>query len=147
MFEQFLTGNEITFIINIVFCLIAGAAVGIEREMKGKSAGVRTHCFVIAGSMMFTFLSVAIDPSSPARIASQIVAGIGFLGAGIILKGENGHITNLTTAASIWFSASVGMAIGFGWYTIALIGVVYALIVTRIPAFYNDNNEYTSKKR
>ncbi|MBI2666954.1 MgtC/SapB family protein, partial [Candidatus Woesearchaeota archaeon] len=95
--------------------------------------GISTHSFVIGGSMLFTILSLAADPSSPARIAAQIVTGVGFLGAGIILKGEEGKITNLTTAASLWFAAALGMAIGFGWYVMAIIATIYALILPRIP--------------
>jgi hypothetical protein len=83
-----------------------------ERE----AAGISTNCFVIGGSMIFTYLSAAVDPNSTTRIAAQLVTGIGFLGAGIILKGElDRKITNLTTAASIWFSAAIGMAIGFNF--------------------------------
>jgi putative Mg2+ transporter-C (MgtC) family protein len=82
---------------------------------------------------MFTSLSVAMDAASPARIAAQVVSGVGFLGAGIILKRDDGGIANLTTAASVWFAAALGMTIGFGWYLSALAGTVFALLVTRIP--------------
>jgi putative Mg2+ transporter-C (MgtC) family protein len=133
MLEGFYSGFEITFIINLIFSLIAGLVIGAEREYRGKDAGIRTQCLVIAGAMMFTMLSLKMDPGSPARIAAQIVTGIGFLGAGIILKSREGRITNLTTAASIWFSASVGIAIGFGWYIITILAVLYDLIVSRIP--------------
>ena len=91
--------------------------------------------------MLFTVLSLFADPNSPARIAAQIVTGVGFLGAGIILKGEEGKITNLTTAASLWFAAALGMAIGFGWYVIAVIGTVYALIIPRIPETHKKKEE------
>ena len=83
--------------------------------------------------MLFTYLSMAMDPSSPARIAAQIVTGVGFLGAGIILKTKQGTVSNLTTAASIWFSAAIGMAIGFGWFLIAGMAVLYAILVPTIP--------------
>lgn len=84
---------------------------------------------------MFTILSLLMDPNEPARIAAQIVTGIGFLGAGIILKTEGKRITNLTTAASIWFSAGIGMAIGFDMYWVAGVAILYALVVPRIPRF------------
>ena len=84
--------------------------------------------------MMFAYLSSVIDPDSTSRIAAQIVSGIGFLGAGMILKGEiDKKITNLTTAASIWFSAAIGMAIGFQFYVVAIIAVAFAVAVPRIP--------------
>ena len=115
-----------------------------ERESRGKAAGIGTHCFVIGGSMIFTYISALVDPNSTSRIAAQIVTGIGFLGAGIILKGElfdhkdsdnilNKKVVNLTTAASIWFSGAIGMAIGFNFYFIAIVSIAFALIVPRIP--------------
>ena len=83
--------------------------------------------------MFFTFLSPLLGPDSPDRIAAGIVSGIGFLGAGIILRGQSGHITNLTTAAGIWFSASIGMALGMGWYLAAAIMTIFSIAVPRIP--------------
>jgi putative Mg2+ transporter-C (MgtC) family protein len=88
MFENFLRGYEIDFLVDISLSLIAGALIGIERESRGKPAGISTHSFVIAGSMIFTYLSALVDPSSTSRIAAQLITGIGFLGAGVILKGE-----------------------------------------------------------
>jgi putative Mg2+ transporter-C (MgtC) family protein len=132
--ENFLRGYEIDFIIGIVISLLAGFLIGAEREARGKPAGISTHCFVIAGSMIFTYLSAQVDPTSTSRIAAQLVTGIGFLGAGIILKSESDErITNLTTAASIWFAASIGMAIGFKFYFIALVAIAFAVLVPRIP--------------
>jgi putative Mg2+ transporter-C (MgtC) family protein len=122
---------ELRFIINLALCLLAGFLVGIERQTTGKPAGISTHCFVMAGAMMFTMLSVLADPDEPARIAAQIITGVGFLGAGIIIQNE-GKVTNLTTAASIWMSAAIGMAIGFHLYLFAILGTVYALIVPKI---------------
>ena len=76
------------FLIDIGISLLAGFIIGTERELKGKPAGISTHSLVIGGSMIFTFLSSQVDPTSTSRIAAQIVSGIGFLGAGVILKGE-----------------------------------------------------------
>jgi len=145
MLETILKGNELDFLIDIGITLLAGVVIGAERELKGKPAGIGTHCLVIGGSMIFTFLSSQIDPTSTSRIAAQIITGIGFLGAGVILKGEiegktksevqkSGHkVVNLTTAASIWFSAAIGMAIGFNYYFIALVSVGFVVIVSLIP--------------
>ena len=80
--------NELGFLIDIGISLLAGFIIGAERELKGKPAGIGTHCFVIGGSMIFTYISALVDPNSTSRIAAQIITGIGFLGAGIILKGE-----------------------------------------------------------
>lgn len=141
MIEKLLTGYELELTIKLLVSLVAGFLIGSEREFRGKPAGISTHSFVIGGSMLFTVLSLFADPNSPARIAAQIVTGVGFLGAGIILKGEEGKITNLTTAASLWFAAALGMAIGFGWYVIAVIGTVYALIIPRIPETHKKKEE------
>ncbi|MFH1173672.1 MAG: MgtC/SapB family protein [archaeon] len=128
-------GQEYTFAIGLILSLAVGALIGAERELRGKPAGISTHAFVVGGSMIFAFISNIVDPESTSRIAAQIITGVGFLGAGIILKNDSGRITNLTTAASIWFSASIGMAIGFGMYVMALLGLGYALVVPRIPGF------------
>ena len=128
-----LTGYEDEFAIKLAICLLLGTLIGVEREFRNKPAGISTHCFVMAGACLFTFISTVADPNSPARIAAQVVSGVGFLGAGMILKSDDNTIRNLTTAAAIWFAAAVGMAIGIGWYVIAVIASVYAVIVPRIP--------------
>ncbi|HVK76983.1 MAG TPA: MgtC/SapB family protein [Kofleriaceae bacterium] len=141
---QLLTGHELDVLIGLGLSLVCGFLIGYERELRGKPAGISTNSFVIAGAMLFTTLSIAADPNSPARIAAQVVSGIGFLGAGMILKEEiAGKVTNLTTAASIWFSAAVGMALGFGWYLIAIAAAVFGAIVPRLPTARRqkrDNN-------
>src|SRR5262245_28765240 len=95
------TGLELEFAIKIGFCLVLGIVIGVEREMRNKPAGISTHCFVMAGACLFTFISTVADPNSPARIAAQVVSGVGFLGAGMILKSDNNTVRNLTTAAAI----------------------------------------------
>jgi putative Mg2+ transporter-C (MgtC) family protein len=126
-------GHEVEFAIRLAVCLVTGILIGIERESRGKPAGISTHCFVIAGAALFTMVSAAVDPNSPARITAQVVSGVGFLGAGMIIKGTGDQIRNLTTAAAIWFAAAIGIAIGFGWLVIAAMATVYAIIVPRIP--------------
>jgi putative Mg2+ transporter-C (MgtC) family protein len=127
-------GFEVDFLLDVGLSLIAGFLIGIEREYKDKPAGISTHSFVIGGSMIFTYLSSIVEPNLTSRIAAEIVAGVGFLGAGVILKGEAEHrITNLTTAASIWFSAAIGMTIGFGFYIVAVVAIMYATLVPWLP--------------
>ena len=133
MYIQTLFGAvEIQFFINLVIAVILGYAIGAERESRGKDAGISTHIFVLGGAMLFTFLSGIVDPASKSRIAAQIVSGIGFLGAGLILK-EGASVKNLTTAASIWFAGAIGMTIGFGYYVIAIVAGIIAVFVPRIP--------------
>ena len=134
MLDNWQIGLQLEFLIDIIIALAAGFVIGAERESRGKPAGISTNSLVIGGSMLFTYLSAAVDPNSTSRIAAQIVSGIGFLGAGMILKGEiDKKITNLTTAASVWYSAAIGMAIGFNFYIIALAAVIFAVLVPRIP--------------
>jgi len=77
--DNFLRGYEFDFLIGLGLSLLAGFLIGAERESRGKAAGISTHCFVIAGSMIFTYLSAQVDPNSTSRIAAQLVTGIGFL--------------------------------------------------------------------
>jgi putative Mg2+ transporter-C (MgtC) family protein len=124
--------TETTFLIGLGLSLVLGYMIGYERESRGKDAGISTHILVIAGAMLFTLLSSAVDPMSESRIAAQIVTGIGFLGAGLILK-EGTSVKNLTTAASMWFAGAIGMAIGFGYFGIAIIAGLACAIIPRIP--------------
>lgn len=133
MWQAVISGHELSFLVRLGVSLLCGVVIGIERESRGKPAGISTHCFVIGGAALFTFLSLSVDPNSPARIAAQVITGIGFLGAGMILKSDGGTILNLTTAAAVWFAAAIGMAIGFGWYFIAAAATLYSVLVPRIP--------------
>ena len=142
MLDNWQIGLQLEFLIDIIFALAAGFVIEAERESRGKPAGISTNSLVIGGTMLFTYLSAAVDPNSTSRIAAQVVSGIGFLGAGMILKGEikgeekgkeKNKIINLTTAASVWYSAAIGMAIGFNFYIIALAAVIFAVLVPRIP--------------
>lgn len=127
-------GYQLDFLIDLGLSLLAGFLIGAERESRGKPAGISTHCLVIGGTMMFTYISAQVDPNSTSRIAAQVVSGIGFLGAGMILKSESTEkITNLTTAAAVWFAAAIGMAIGFNFYFMALVAIAFAVLVPRIP--------------
>ncbi len=133
MTTELLSGHEIDFLIRLAACLVCGTVIGIERELRGKPAGISTHCFVIAGACLFTMVSAVADPNSKARVAAQVVSGVGFLGAGMIIKATGDKIRNLTTAAAVWFAAAIGLAIGVGWLVVAGAATLYAVIVPRIP--------------
>ena len=120
--------------------LLAGA-IGLERELDEKSAGLRTHILVSLGAAVFTLVSAygfrdfltsgqAIVRADPSRIAAQIVTGIGFLGAGVIFR-QGASVRGLTTAASLWVAAAIGMAAGAGYWQGAVIGTVAALVCLR----------------
>ncbi|MCJ8496923.1 MgtC/SapB family protein [Chryseobacterium salipaludis] len=112
-----------------VIALVAGLILGFEREMKDKSAGLKTITVICLGSTLFAILSYKMSGSGdPTRIASYVVSGIGFLGAGVIFK-EGFNVYGLTTAGIIWIAAAVGLAIGFGEIYIAFTFLISALIV------------------
>ena len=115
--------------IKILISLAIGALIGFEREMHNKSAGFRTITLISIGSTLFTILSLQLDQE--ARVAAQIVSGIGFLGAGVILFSE-GKVKGLTTASSIWSAAAIGMAVGLGEFKLAVVVAVLVLTVLQI---------------
>ena len=118
------------YALRLLVAAVLGALVGLEREIHEHPAGMRTHLLVSLGSAGFTVLSIAAFPApgaDPARIAAQIVSGVGFLGAGAILK-EGATIRGLTTAASLWAVAAVGMAAGAGAWVVAVTVTAISII-------------------
>jgi putative Mg2+ transporter-C (MgtC) family protein len=115
-------------IIKLAVALLAGAMIGAEREYRSKSAGFRTLMLISFGSSLFTMLSSKIGQSDEARIAANIVTGIGFLGAGAIFRDDN-KVTGLTTAATVWAAAALGMASGSGYYLWAIMGAIFVLFI------------------
>lgn len=115
----------------LIISFLIGTAIGFEREYRGKAAGLRTMIMICLGSTIFTEISVRFGGNSPDRIASNIITGIGFLGAGVIFK-EGLTISGITTATTIWISSALGMAVGVGEYFIAFTGSVAVLIVLTI---------------
>ncbi len=118
-----------TIVIRLLLATLLGGIIGAEREYRNKSAGFRTMIMIALGSCLFTIFSVAIGwPGNADRIASNIVTGIGFLGAGIIYKSDEG-IKGLTTAAAVWFTAALGMGIGSGHYVISFAGCAVGIVI------------------
>jgi putative Mg2+ transporter-C (MgtC) family protein len=111
----------------IIEAFIAGALLGIEREYRSKPAGLRTLILITVGSTLFSMLSLSIVSDSPDRVASNIVTGVGFVGAGVIFK-EGINVRGVTTAAIIWVAAAIGMAIGFGNYWLAASTLLLVLL-------------------
>lgn len=140
MINKFFGPNEIQLIIDVFLSFLAGFVIGAERESRGKDAGISTHTMVIIGSMLFTYMSSLVDPASESRIAAQIVSGIGFLGAGLIVK-DGANVKNLTTAASIWVAGAIGMAFGFNYHAIGIIVTLVVTIIPRIPHFNKKSPE------
>jgi putative Mg2+ transporter-C (MgtC) family protein len=115
--------------------IILGSALGLNRELHGKPAGLRTHALVSLGAAVATVISLgfpgeskSIDPNAIGRVLQGILTGIGFLGAGVILRDPNGHVTGLTTAATIWICAVLGTACGLGYWSVLGIAVGLTII-------------------
>jgi putative Mg2+ transporter-C (MgtC) family protein len=115
-------------VVPLLVSVVLGGLIGLERELRGKPAGLRTNTLICLGSCIFTIISTSLSGSEPGRIAAQIVTGIGFLGAGAIIHSGIG-IHGLTTAAVIWVVASIGMACGTEMYSLAISATVLTLIV------------------
>ena len=125
------------FTLRLLLAGVLGAVIGLDREYRAKEAGFRTHFLVSLGSALFMIVSqygfagvlgeagVGLDPS---RVAAQIVSGIGFLGAGTIIVTGRQQVKGLTTAAGLWASACLGLAIGAGFYACALISMLFMLV-------------------
>lgn len=141
-------------ILRITLAAFLGGALGLERDVHGRAAGLRTHLLVSTGAALFMILSIYMGTfgpealkgvtrvSDPGRIAAQIVTGIGFLGAGAIIK-EGFTIRGLTTAACLWISAAIGMSAGAGFYLLAFYTTVIALLslilLRRFERFYTKD--------
>lgn len=133
-----------TLVLRLLLALAIGGAIGAEREYRSKSAGFRTMILICLGSFLFTTFGMYISGSTNDRIASNIVTGIGFLGAGVIFRSDN-RINGITTAASIWVVAALGMGIADGQYLMVIISTVVVLIslffMTKLEHFIDRINQ------
>src|SRR5688500_3391106 len=123
--------TDFELIQRLLLSVVLGAVLGFEREWRQKYAGLRTNILIALGSTLFTVMSIDLSVSSggdPTRIAAQIVTGIGFLGAGAIMR-TGGGVRGLTTASMIWVNAAIGVAVGGGEYRLAVIATAVALVV------------------
>jgi putative Mg2+ transporter-C (MgtC) family protein len=135
-------------LIKLVIAVIIGGIIGAERERHNKAAGLRTMILICIGAALFTIFSMKMtgDSYDPTRIASNIVVGIGFLGAGVILR-EGGRITGLTTAATIWLTAALGMGIGSGQYVLVVTATFLVTIVLWVFPKFEDRLSVPSEVR
>ncbi len=127
---------ELEIILRLLLAAALGAGIGYQRERARKPAGLRTHILICLGSALFTVVSVFgfANGADVTRVAAGVVTGIGFLGAGVILRGVRGdQLVGITTAASVWVTAAIGLAAGTGMYLVALISAVVAILVLMIP--------------
>jgi putative Mg2+ transporter-C (MgtC) family protein len=121
-------------VLRLVIATVLGGLIGYERELAEKPAGLRTNLLVCLGAALFTVASIYGfgAEGDPSRVAAGIVAGIGFLGAGTILRGD-GAVHGITTAATIWAVAAIGLAVGAGLYLVAVVTACIMLVALRFP--------------
>lgn len=135
-FPWLLQPSLITILIRTVLAVICGGAIGYDRNLRGASAGLRTHILVCTGSMLAMtvgqFAAIYYTTVDPTRIGAQVVSGLGFLGAGSIIVTRDNHVSGLTTAAGLWASACIGLALGIGFYEGALVGAAVVYFAERI---------------
>ncbi|MFI3300329.1 MAG: MgtC/SapB family protein [Candidatus Gastranaerophilales bacterium] len=142
--ETFFSGIDFTIAIRLVTSVLLGFVIGLEREMTNKYAGLRTNILVCLGACIFTLISIYGFPMElsetngvrdTARVAAQIVTGIGFIGGGTVLR-HGATVLGLTTAATLWISASIGMACGAGMFTTAIVGTVLSILILISVKFF-----------
>lgn len=135
---------ELTLMIRTLLATLIGGFIGFERELHGREAGTRTYAAVALGSCTFGLISQHVGPVIDTRIASNILTGIGFLGAGIIFKDSN-RVSGLTTSATIWSTAAMALAIAFGMYLLGILtGILIfgILILHDVPFWQRFKNKF-----
>jgi putative Mg2+ transporter-C (MgtC) family protein len=123
---------NVELIRRLLLATAIGGVLGAERELRRKTAGFRTNILIALGCAIFTIISITLSSASPDRIASNIVTGVGFLGAGAIMRDQTGGVHGVTTAATVWVNAALGAAAGAGEYRLALVGAAITFTVLAI---------------
>ncbi len=148
MFSDLIPASLQQDLMALCVSVLVGGLIGLERQARDKAAGLRTMIFICMGAALFTMISRRLAPGDPVRIAAQIVSGIGFLGAGVILR-DGSRILGVTTAAVIWIAAALGMGIGAGFYQLvfASTAIVLAILwsfrrVTRLVDSLHEERSY-----
>ena len=138
--------NEISVVVRLIMALLMGGIIGVERSRHGRAAGMRTHVLVCVGACMTALVGLhllGIDANADAsRIAAQVISGIGFLGVGTIMIRNQAVVTGLTTAAGVWCTATIGIALGYGFYLAALIATVITIITATLLTRLEGGKKY-----
>ncbi|MEM5811607.1 MAG: MgtC/SapB family protein [Candidatus Aenigmatarchaeota archaeon] len=119
---------ELEEIIKVLVSLVLASLIGVEREMRKKPAGLRTHILIAVTATLYTIVSIKYFPQDNARIISNILTGMGFIGAGTIISSKI-KVVGITTASTLWFIASIGVLVGVGYYLLALFSALIVLII------------------
>lgn len=150
--EQFISIHELELFLRLLLAGVFGWLIGYEREVLGKAAGTRTFALVAIGAALFAVVSsegftsyIGASAADPTRVASLIVSGIGFLGAGLIIfRGD--RVEGLTTAAGLWATAALGIAFGRGLYTLAIFSAVLILVLLYTSRFIHPEKHHLDKR-
>jgi putative Mg2+ transporter-C (MgtC) family protein len=128
--------------LRLLLATVLGGAIGLQRELSGKEAGLRTNMLIALGAALLTVLSIYAFPGSdPSRLAAGIATGIGFIGAGVILHRSGGAVVGLTTAATIFAVAGIGIATGAGKYLISIVATVLVLAILLLPHIHKSGDQ------
>lgn len=142
--------DMVSMLVRLIVAMLCGALIGYEREKIGRPAGLRTHILVCVGACMTSMIGIFVWLQNPAtdplRVAAQVISGIGFLGVGTIMVRGRDHITGLTTAAALWATAALGIAIGFGFYEAAVVCTFLVTITTGILCRLEDAKKKKNRK-
>lgn len=135
--------NSISITVRLVAALLMGGLIGMERGRHGRAAGMRTHVLVCVGACMTALVGLFMsDVSDATRIAAQVISGIGFLGAGTIMIRNQSVVTGLTTAAGVWCTATIGIALGYGFYLAALIATIITIVTATLLTRLEGGKKY-----
>ena len=135
---------DVEILVKLLISIALGALIGFERELKHRPAGLRTHMLVCLGATIFTVISLSFD-IDPARIAAGIVAGIGFLGAGNIIA-HKGHVRGITSAATLWVVAGIGLSVGMGEYIIGGVSAIFVFAILQLGRFEKGETKEKASK-
>ena len=127
-------------ILQLLFSVLLGFLIGLEREIHGKSVGIKTVSLITLGSTLFVIMSPEVTFGDNSRIIAQVVSGVGFICAGVLIK-ENNKVSGLTTSSILWVSAAIGCLVGSGLYLEAFIGTCLILFITWIFPYFKKYND------
>ncbi|MEM5793709.1 MAG: MgtC/SapB family protein [Candidatus Aenigmatarchaeota archaeon] len=133
--------EEVEMVLKLLLSVFLGSLIGYERQIRAKPAGLRTHMLICLGSTLLTIMSLTAFPNADtSRMAAYIIVGIGFIGGGTIFQFKE-KVIGLTTAASLWVVASIGIAVGVGYYLLASIATLIVYIILRLSVIENEIKE------
>lgn len=138
--------NNVSIVVRLLLALVLGGIIGVERSRHGRAAGMRTHVLVCVGACMTALVGLHLltlnGTADASRIAAQVISGIGFLGVGTIMIRNQSVVTGLTTAAGVWCTATIGIALGYGFYLAALIATVITMITATLLTRLEGGKKY-----